>query len=65
MSKHSDNTGYGKYIAWGMVIGSAVGTAAAVMMTTKKKKPSGFREKALSAVDTVGGMMQSIANMVK
>ena len=65
MSKHSEGANLGKYIAVGMVIGSAVGTAAAVMMTTKKKKPSGFREKALSAFDTVGGMMQSIANMVK
>lgn len=65
MSKHSEATSLGKYIAIGMVIGSAVGTAAAVMMTTKKKKPEGLREKALNAVDTVGSVMHSFANMMK
>lgn len=57
--------GYAGYIAVGMVIGSAIGTAAAVMMTTKKKKPEGFREKALGAVSTMGTVMHNIANMVK
>lgn len=56
-------TNYAKYIACGMVVGSAIGTAAAVMMSTKKKKPEGIREKALSAVDTMGSIMQSIAHM--
>ncbi len=65
MSKHSEAQGYAKYIACGMVLGSAIGTAAAVMMTTKKKKPEGFREKALSAVDTMGTVLHSIANMTK
>ena len=65
MSKHSEMSDCAKYIAWGMVIGSAVGTAAAVMMTTKKKKPEGFREKALSAACAVGDIVHSIANMAK
>ena len=56
---------YAAYIACGMILGSAVGTAAAVMMTTKKKKPESFKEKAVSAVGTVGSVMQSIANMAK
>lgn len=63
MSKNSDMTCYAKYIACGMVLGSAIGTCAAVMMSTKKKKPEGIREKAMSAVDTVGAVMQNIANM--
>ena len=54
-----------KYIAYGMVIGSAVGTCAAVLMTSKKKKPCGIREKAMSTVDTMGAIMQNIANMVR
>lgn len=56
---------YAKYIACGMIIGSAVGTAAAVMMTSRKKKPEGIREKAVGAVDTMGAIMQSIANMAR
>ena len=65
MSKHSQKTGFGRYIACGLVIGSAVGTCAAVMMTAKKSKPEGIRDKALVAVDAVGGVMQSIANMIR
>ncbi|MBR6677036.1 MAG: hypothetical protein IKL24_06875 [Clostridia bacterium] len=65
MSKHSQKTGFAKYIACGLVIGSAVGTCAAVMMTTKRSKPEGIRDKALVAVDAVGGVMQSIANMIR
>ena len=56
-------TSYKKYIAYGMIVGSAVGTAAAVMMTAKKKRPEGIREKALSTVGTIGSIMQSISNM--
>ncbi|GEM_PF-5926063 len=65
MSKNNETTNLAKYIACGMVIGSAIGTAAAVMMTTKKKKPEGFKERALGAVDTMGTIMHSFANMVK
>ncbi|MBE6588326.1 MAG: hypothetical protein E7647_07940 [Ruminococcaceae bacterium] len=65
MSKHSRNAGFAGYIAAGMVIGSAIGTAAAVMMTAKKKKPEGIREKAMNAMDTMGSVMQNIANMVR
>ncbi len=65
MSRNNDMQNLAKYIACGMVIGSAIGTAAAVMMTTKKKKPQGIREKAVSTMDTVGTIMQNIANMAK
>ncbi|MBQ4067533.1 MAG: hypothetical protein IJD22_07815 [Clostridia bacterium] len=65
MAKHSHSGGYAGYIACGIILGSAIGTAAAVMMTAKKKKPSGIREKAFSAVDTVGTVMQNIAQMVR
>ncbi len=64
MNKRTDTANLAKYIAYGMVLGSAVGTAAAVMMTTKKKKPEGIREKAVNAVDTMGAVMQNIANMI-
>ena len=64
MNKRSDSANFAKYIAYGMVIGSAVGTAAAVMMTTKKKKPEGIREKAINAACTMGTVMQSIANII-
>ena len=63
--KASNMTNYATYIACGMVLGSAIGTAAAVMMTSKKKKPEGLREKAVSTMDTVGSVMQSIAHMAK
>lgn len=63
--KSVNMTSFAGYIACGMVIGSAIGTCAAVMMTTKKKKPEGIREKAVNAVDTVGTIMQSIASMAK
>ena len=73
MSKHNDQMAYmAKYIACGMVVGSAVGTAAAVMMNQKKKnkckackKPDTFREKAASAMDTVGSIMQNIADITR
>lgn len=65
MSKHSQRTGFAKYIACGLVIGSAVGTCAAVMMTTKRTKPEGIREKAFLAMDAVGGAMQNLANMIR
>lgn len=64
MNKRTDTANLAKYIAYGMVIGSAVGTAAAVMMTTKKKKPEGIREKAVNAACTMGAVMQNIANMM-
>lgn len=58
-----------KYIAGGMVIGSAIGTAAAVMMKSKKpqhrKKPECLREKAASAMDTVATVMQNLADMAR
>ena len=65
MTKHSDMSSVAKYIACGMVLGSAIGTCATVMMTTKQKKPEGLREKAVSAIDTVGSVMQNIAHMAK
>lgn len=65
MAKNHGASSFAGYIACGMVIGSAIGTAAAVMMTSKKRKPEGFRERALCAVDTMGSVMHSIANMAK
>ena len=65
MAKYNQSSDMAKYIAYGMVIGSAVGTCAAVLMTSKKKKPCGIREKAMSTVDTMGAIMQNIANMVR
>lgn len=58
-----------KYIACGMVIGSAIGTAAAVMMKAKKpqcrKKTECLREKAATAMDTVATVMQNFADMTR
>lgn len=65
MTKNQDTACLAKYIACGMVIGSAIGTAAAIMITTKVKKPGGFKEKALNAVDTMGTVMHNIANMAR
>ncbi len=65
MSKHSSINSFTTYIACGMVVGSAIGTAAAVMMATKKKKPEGIREKAVCAANTMGAIMQNIANMAR
>ena len=55
-----------KYIACGMVIGSTIGTAAAVMMKTRRpqhKKTDIIREKAAGAMDTVAAVMQNLADM--
>lgn len=65
MSKKNDSSCLGKYIAMGLVVGTAVGTCAAVMMTAKKKKPEGFRERALEAFGTVGTIMHNISNMAR
>ena len=65
MSKYTRSTNLAAYIACGVAVGSAVGTAAAMMISAKKKKPVGIREKAISAADTMGTVMQNIANMVR
>ena len=58
-----------KYIACGMVIGSTIGTAAAVMMKTRRrpqhKKTDVIREKAAGAMDTVAAVMQNLADMTR
>lgn len=46
----------------GIVIGSAVGMAVKTMTQPKKSK---FAKKAGRALDTVGTVMQNIADMVK
>ncbi len=53
-----------KYVVCGMVIGSAVGTAVSVMLKSKHK-PQGFREKAAAAMDTVGVIMQNMADFTR
>lgn len=53
-----------KYVVCGMVIGSAVGTAVSVMMKSKHK-PQGLREKAAAAMDTVGAIMQNMADFTR
>ena len=65
MTKHKNSTNLAAYIACGVAVGSAVGTAAAMMMSAKKNKPVGIREKAISAADTMGTIMQNIANMAR
>lgn len=71
MSKHNDQMScMAKYIACGMVVGSAIGSAAAVMMKTKstmKKKPQMhcLRDKAATAMDTMGSIMQNLADMTR
>lgn len=73
MSKHNDQMScVAKYVACGMVVGSAIGTAAAVMMKTKhamkakKKSPAVcIRDKAATAMDTVGTIMQNLADMTR
>ncbi len=57
-----------KYIACGMVIGSTIGTAAAVMMKARRpqhKKTDIIREKAAGAMDTVAAVMQNLADMTR
>lgn len=53
-----------KYVVCGMVIGSAVGTAVSVMQKGKHK-PQGLREKAGCAMDTVGVIMQNMADFTR
>ena len=62
-----------KYIACGMIIGSALGTGAAVLLKSMKKqnscKCSGtmgtIRHKAADVMDTIGAVMQNIADMTR
>ncbi len=62
-----------KYIACGMIIGSALGTAAAVLLKNMKKTKScgcsrtadTLRTKAANAMDTIGTVMQNIADMTR
>ncbi len=71
MSKHNDQMScIAKYVTCGMVVGSAIGTAAVVMMKTKhsmkKKSPvNTLRDKAATAMDTVGTVMQNLADMTR
>lgn len=71
MSKHANQmNSMARYIACGMVVGSAVGTAAAVMLKSKnssKKNPpmQCLRDKAANAMDTVGCIMQNLADMTR
>ncbi len=51
------------YVIWGIVIGSAVGTAASVMM--KQKSHPCIRKKAVNALETAGTVMQNLANIAK
>ncbi len=50
-----------KGIAFGMVIGSALGAGAACAMKPKKRR---FKRCASHALDSVGEMMQNIADYV-
>ena len=74
MTKHnSDMSCLAKYIACGMIIGSALGTGTAVLLkSTKKshpckcmKKTELIRGKAANAMDTIGTIMQNLADMTR
>lgn len=66
-----------KYIACGMIIGSALGTGAAVLIKTTKKPEKSckscsckstadmLRNKAANAMDTVGTIMQNLADFTR
>lgn len=74
MTKQSgDVSCLGKYIAWGLIIGSALGTGCAVLMKSMKKqknckcqkKAYMLRDKAACAMDTIGTVMQNLADMTR
>lgn len=75
MSKNkSEMSCLAKYIACGMIIGSALGTGAAVMIKTNKhskscggmkKTTSSLRNKAANAMDTIGVVMQNLADFTR
>ena len=74
MTKHKNQMNcFAKYIACGIIIGSALGTGAAVLMKSMKKQKSCkcmkkgncLRDKAACAMDTIGSVMQSIADMTR
>ena len=63
-SKQNSMASVAKYVACGIIIGSAVGTAATVMIKSHKK-PSTLKEKAAAAMDTVGTIMQNVADFTR
>ena len=58
-----------KYIACGMIIGSALGTGTAVLIKTTKKSNCStshmLRGKAANAMDTIGVVMQNLADITR
>lgn len=74
MTKHqNDMSCLAKYIACGIIIGSALGTGAAVFMKSCKKQKSCkcskttdvIRSKAANAMDTIGAVMQNLADITR
>ena len=57
------NKSVSSYVLWGIVIGSAVGTAASVMI--KQKSHPCIRKKTAHALETAGCVMQNLANIAK
>ena len=53
----------------GMIVGAAVGAVVTCMLKSKKgckcMKKAGLRDKAADAMETVGSVMQSIADMAR
>ena len=52
-------------IAWGVIAGTAVGCAFALMSKKKQNKMPCMKKKAINALDTAGTVMHNIADFVK
>ena len=64
MKQESKMMSSAKCIAYGMLVGSALGTALTVMAKSKKQ-PKTLREKAAAAMDTVGTVMHNMADFTR
>ena len=52
-------------IAWGALVGTAIGCAAAIMSKKKQSTMPCMKKKAINALETAGTVMHNMADFVK
>ena len=52
-------------IAWGVLVGTAIGCAAAIMSKKKQSTMPCMKKKAINALETAGTVMHNMADFVK
>ena len=62
---HKSSVSCSNCIAWGVLAGTAIGCAYALMSKQKQMKAPCMKKKAINALDTAGNVMHNIADFVK